>query len=45
MHNAIHLDKDGYSIDEKQCKHCQLCVSSKYIPSGCMMCRYLRTRR
>lgn len=45
MHNAIHLDKEGYSIDEKLCKHCQMCVSSKYIPGGCMMCRYLRTRR
>lgn len=45
VNNAIHLDKDGYSIDEKQCKHCLMCVSSKYIPGGCMMCRYLRTRR
>lgn len=43
--NAIKIDKNGYSIDETKCKRCQMCVSSKYIPGGCLMCRYLRTRR
>ena len=43
--NAITIDKNGYSIDENKCRHCQMCVSSKYIPGGCLMCRYLRTRR
>ena len=41
----ISIDKNGYSIDENKCRHCQMCVSSKYIPGGCLMCRYLRTRR
>lgn len=43
--NAITIDKNGYNIDENKCRHCQMCVSSKYIPGGCLMCRYLRTRR
>lgn len=43
--NAITINKNGYSIDENKCKHCQMCVSSKYIAGGCLMCRYLRTRR
>lgn len=43
--NAIKIDKEGYSIDASKCRHCQMCVSSKYIPGGCLMCRYLRTRR
>lgn len=42
---AISVSKNGCVIDKKLCKHCQRCVSSKYIPGGCMMCRYLRTRR
>lgn len=43
--NAIKIDKQGYHIDKNKCKHCQMCVSSKYISGGCLMCRYLRTRR
>ena len=43
--NAITINQEGYKIDESKCKHCQMCVSSKYIPGGCLMCRYLRTRR
>jgi len=43
--NAITIDKNGYSIDENKCRHCQMCVSSKYIPGGCLMCRYLRTKK
>ena len=43
--NAIKIDKTGYSIDATKCKHCQMCVSSKYIAGGCLMCRYLRTKK
>lgn len=43
--NAIHIEKGVYKIEENKCKHCKMCVSSKYIPGGCLMCRYLRTRR
>lgn len=43
--NAINIEKGEYKIDENKCKHCKMCVSSKYISGGCLMCRYLRTRR
>ncbi len=42
---AITCKPDSYRIDEKKCKRCQCCVNPKYLAGGCLMCRYLRTRR
>jgi len=42
---AISIGKNGYHIDENKCKHCQVCVNNKYLSGGCLMCRYLRTKK
>ena len=42
---AITCKPDKYEIDENKCKRCQACVNPKYLSGGCLMCRYLRTKK
>lgn len=41
---AISITNDRYYIDSSKCVHCKMCMSSKYLDSGCMMNKYLRTK-
>ncbi len=34
----------GYHIDKNKCRHCLMCVNSNYLPEGCLMSKYLRTK-
>jgi len=43
-HGAISIVGDEYLINEKKCKRCMMCVTSKYLEGGCMMDKYLRTK-
>ena len=43
-HNAIEVKPCRYRIDDSKCTKCQACVNPKYIPGGCLMTRYLRTK-
>ncbi|MCR5796544.1 MAG: phosphoadenosine phosphosulfate reductase family protein [Eubacterium sp.] len=42
---AISIIGDMYRIDENKCKRCKMCVTSKYLDGGCMMEKYLRTKK
>ena len=42
---AITCKPDRYEIDDQKCKRCQSCVNPKYLCGGCLMCRYLRTKK
>lgn len=42
---AITCKPDKYEIDNNKCKRCQACVNPKYLSGGCLMCRYLRTKK
>lgn len=42
---AIHISNEGYYIDTDKCIHCKKCVTEKYLTGGCMMDKYLRTKR
>lgn len=41
---AIRIIDGAYHIDENKCKRCKMCVTAKYLESGCMMNKYLRTK-
>lgn len=34
----------GYYIDKIKCRHCLMCVNHNYLPEGCLMSKYLRTK-
>ena len=42
---AITCTPEKYEIDNNKCKRCQACVNPKYLAGGCLMCRYLRTKK
>ena len=42
---AITCKPDKYEIDNNKCRRCQACVNPKYLSGGCLMCRYLRTKK
>ncbi|MBR4003038.1 MAG: phosphoadenosine phosphosulfate reductase family protein [Clostridia bacterium] len=42
---AITCKPDKYEIDNDKCRRCQACVNPKYLGGGCLMCRYLRTKK
>ncbi len=42
---AIHISSAGYFIDAEKCVHCKKCVTEKYLVGGCMMEKYLKTKR
>jgi len=42
---AITCKPNKYEIDSSKCKRCQACVNPKYLSGGCLMCRYLRTKK
>ncbi len=42
--NAISIVGDSYYIDESKCRRCRMCVTSKYLDSGCLMEKYLKTK-
>lgn len=41
---AITIKGDEYHINESKCTRCKICVTSKYLTSGCMMDKYLKTK-
>lgn len=41
---AISITGDTYRISDKKCKRCKMCVTAKYIDSGCLMNKYLYTK-
>ena len=42
--NAISIAGGTYHIDEDKCRRCKMCVTSKYLDSGCLMDKYLKTK-
>lgn len=42
---AIHISNAGYYIEPAKCVHCKKCVTEKYLVGGCMMEKYLKTKR
>jgi phosphoadenosine phosphosulfate reductase len=42
---AISISGDEYRINEKKCTRCKMCVSAKYLEGGCLMDKFLRTKR
>lgn len=44
-HGAITIDRNTYKINPNKCAHCLKCVSSKYLSGGCLMDRFLKTRK
>lgn len=42
---AISCTPQKYEIDDKKCRRCQACVNPKILSGGCLMCRYLRTKK
>lgn len=42
---AISITGDTYLINENKCKHCKMCVTAKYLDGGCLMDRYLKTKK
>ena len=42
---AISIDDDEYRIDSDKCRRCKMCVTAKYLDGGCMMDKYLKTRK
>jgi len=41
---AISISGDYYYINPDKCVHCKMCVTAKYLDSGCMMNKYLKTK-
>lgn len=42
---AISIIGDEYRINENKCKRCKMCVTAKYLDGGCMMDKYLKTKK
>ena len=42
---AISIKGGVYHISDKKCKRCKMCVTAKYLNGGCLMEKYLRTKR
>ncbi|MBR1579021.1 MAG: phosphoadenosine phosphosulfate reductase family protein [Selenomonadaceae bacterium] len=42
---AISVSRERYYIDPVKCVRCKACVSAKYLEGGCMMEKYLRTKK
>jgi len=43
-YGAISINSMRYTIDEKKCKKCKMCVAAKYLEGGCMMEKFLKTK-
>ena len=44
-YGAINIVGDEYLISDKKCKRCKMCVTAKYLEGGCLMCKYLVTKK
>ena len=42
--SAINVSMGEYYINPDKCTHCRQCVTDKYLPGGCLMKKYLRTK-
>lgn len=42
---AISIHSGEYLIDPQKCKHCRMCVTSKYLDGGCIMSNYLAVKQ
>lgn len=43
--NAISVNKSQYFINEKKCSRCKKCVKPKYLDGGCLMDKFLKTKK
>ncbi|GHV31397.1 phosphoadenosine phosphosulfate reductase [Synergistales bacterium] len=43
-YGAIAIIGGIYHISDERCKHCKMCVTSKYLDGGCLMEKYLKTK-
>ena len=44
-YGAISIVGGAYHINEKKCQRCKMCVTAKYLEGGCLMEKYLKTKR
>lgn len=44
-YGAISIKNGVYRINANKCKHCKMCVTAKYLEGGCLMEKYLKTKR
>jgi phosphoadenosine phosphosulfate reductase len=44
-HRAISITNGVYHISAQRCKRCKMCVTAKYLEGGCLMEKYLKTKR
>ena len=42
---AISVVGEDYRINDKKCKRCKLCITAKYLDGGCLMSKYLKTKK
>lgn len=42
---AISIKNNKYRIDDKKCRRCGMCITSKYVSGGCLMTQYLATKK
>lgn len=42
---AISIVGGSYNINDSKCKRCKMCITPKYLEYGCLMEKYLRTKR
>lgn len=44
-YGAITIAKDSYRISDSKCRRCKMCVTAKYLEGGCLMDKYLKTKK
>lgn len=42
---AITINGGEYHINDAKCKRCKMCVTAKYLDGGCLMEKFLRTKK
>lgn len=42
---AISVVGEDYRINDNKCKRCKLCITAKYLDGGCLMSKYLKTKK
>lgn len=44
-YGAIYIVGGDYHINDEKCKRCKMCVTAKYLEGGCLMEKYLKTKK